>query len=163
VWRVRSVAAPEASEAADSFAVFYREQYPPMVRLAYLLTFSAEVAEDVVQDSFMRIHDRYGTLNNPGGYLRTTIVNRSRELARRRRLEQRLLGGLRSDEPIAASAGGELADVVRRLPERQRTVVVLRYWADWSEADIAQALDCRPGTVKSLASRALARLREELR
>jgi RNA polymerase sigma factor (sigma-70 family) len=57
----------------------------------------------------------------------------------------------------------ELADVVEQLPFRQRVVIVGRYWGGWSEAEIAAALGCRPGTVKSLASRALATLRLELK
>lgn len=56
----------------------------------------------------------------------------------------------------------ELFDVVGALPYRQRVVIVARYWLGWSELEIAQALDCRPGTVKSLASRALAQLRQEV-
>jgi RNA polymerase sigma factor (sigma-70 family) len=68
---------------------------------------------------------------------------------------------------VAVDAGppvsGDLADVVARLPYRQRVVIVGRYWGAWSEAEIAETLGCRPGTVKALAARALTRLRKEIR
>ena len=64
---------------------------------------------------------------------------------------------------LSASLGAsEMGDVLFGLPYRQRAVLVLRYWGDWSEVEIADALGCRPGTVKTLASRGLARLRREI-
>jgi DNA-directed RNA polymerase specialized sigma24 family protein len=133
-----------------------------MVRLAFVLTSSAELAEDVTQEAFARLHLRFDALDNPAAYLRVTTVNLTRELHRRNQRERRHLEGV--PRPLAATplAAGELLDVLGDLPERYRTVLVLRYWADWSEADIAAALRCRPGTVKSLASRALAKLKKEL-
>ncbi len=62
----------------------------------------------------------------------------------------------------SAFAADALADVIERLPYRQRLVIVCRYWAEWSEAELAEALGCRPGTVKSVASRALASLRTQI-
>jgi DNA-directed RNA polymerase specialized sigma24 family protein len=132
-----------------------------MVRLAHALTGSAESAEDVVQDAFARLHGRKGRIENPGGYLRTTVVNLCRDRERHRRRERRL--DTRMLAPPSLSLGAlELVDVLLRLQYRQRAVLVMRYWGDWSEAEIAHALGCRPGTVKTLASRGLARLRKEI-
>lgn len=147
----------------STFDGFFRDSYSRTVRLARLLTGSASVAEDLAQEAFMRIHRRFDLLDNPGGYLYQTTVNvcrswhrgRTREHANLARLDPPLV-----DLPFAAE---ELLDAIGSLSYRQRAVLVLRYWLDLSEIDIALALDCRPGTVKSLQTRALDHLRKELR
>jgi RNA polymerase sigma factor (sigma-70 family) len=132
-----------------------------MVRLAHALTGSVDAAEDIVQDAFARILGRTDGLDSPGGYLRTTVVNLCRDRERRRRRERRLRTP--SADRITLSLGAsEVVDVLLRLPYRQRAVLVLRYWGDWSEVEIAEALGCRSGTVKTLASRGLARLRKDV-
>lgn len=149
-------------QAEDSFIAFYRKEYPGAVRLALALTQWRDGSEDIVQDSFARVQPRFAALETPGGYLRVTVVNMCREAERRRRRERgrlELAGSVGDRVPAEAR---ELLDVLAALDYRPRAVLVLRYWAGWSEAEIADALGCRPGTVKSLASRALARLRKEL-
>ena len=142
------------------FSDFYRSEYAGMVRLAVSLTGDVDQAEDVVQDAFARIHGRFPSLDRPGGYLRTAVVNLCSDRHRRGRLERRVpLGSPTSTLSLQAS---EMIDVLLRLPFRQRAVLVLRYWGDWSEAEIAHAVGCRPGSVKSLASRGLATLRKEV-
>ncbi len=145
----------------DPFVVLYRAEYPGMVRLAHALTGSAETAEDLVQEAFLRLQSHLASLPQPGGYLRTTVVNLCRDRARREGRRRRVDGQWREGVQLSPSSA-ELLDVLRRLPERQRTVLVLRYWGDWTEAEIATALGCAPGTVKALASRGLARLRKEV-
>jgi len=143
------------------FVALYRAEYPDMVRLAHALTGSVDAAEDIVQDAFARILGRTDGLDSPGGYLRTTVVNLCRDRERRRRRERRLRTP--SADRITLSLGAsEVVDVLLRLPYRQRAVLVLRYWGDWSEVEIAEALGCRSGTVKTLASRGLARLRKDV-
>jgi RNA polymerase sigma-70 factor (sigma-E family) len=158
--RTLGQASDRRGEESAPFIVFYTMEYPGMVRLAHALTGSAEAAEDIVQDAFARILGRTESLGNPGGYLRTTVVNLCRDRERRRRREPGW------DTPWAAGSlslgASEVVDVLLRLPYRQRAVLVLRYWGDWSEAEIAAALGCRSGTVKTLASRGLARLRKEI-
>jgi len=145
----------------EGFDLLYRAEYPGMVRLAYVLTGRPDVAEDVVQDAFFLLQAKQESVRNPGGYLRVTVVNLSRNQERRARRDRRL--DKRLPRPQAQPLGAsELVDVLLRLPYRQRAVLVLRYWGDWSEAEIASALKCRPGTVKTLASRGLARLRREV-
>jgi RNA polymerase sigma factor (sigma-70 family) len=87
-------------------------------------------------------------------------VNLCRDSDRRRARERR--HAEMAPSPVLASDTSEMIDVLLGLPYRQRAVLVLRYWGDWSEAEIAKGIGCRPGTVKTLASRGLARLRKEL-
>jgi RNA polymerase sigma factor (sigma-70 family) len=130
-----------------------------MVRLAFLLVGDLAQAEEIVQDAFVAVVPRFETLVTPGAYLRVAVVNGCRTAMRRR---------LRVWPAPATTSATHLAtdhvwDVIARLPRRQRVAVVLRFYADLPEAEIAAALDVRPGTVKSLLHRALASLREELR
>jgi RNA polymerase sigma-70 factor (sigma-E family) len=150
----------EADPDDQDFTAFYRSEYPGMVRLAASLLGDFEKSEDVVQDAFARIHGRFSQLDQPGGYLRTVVVNLCKDRHRRRSLEQReALGPSLGSLSLEAS---EMIDVLLRLPFKQRAVLVLRYWGDWTEAEIAQAVGCRPGSVKTLASRGLATLRREV-
>jgi RNA polymerase sigma-70 factor (sigma-E family) len=149
-------------DAEDEFVIFYRSEYPATVRLAVVLTYSPEAAEDIAQEAFARVHRRFEALDNPAAYLRVSTVNLCRELHRRKSREWHHLRRLPAPAQSVPLGAGELLDVLARLPERQRTVLVLRYWADWSEAEIAAAVGCRPGTVKSIASRGLATLKKEL-
>jgi RNA polymerase sigma factor (sigma-70 family) len=145
----------------DAFEDLYRVEYPGMVRLAFVLLGDGDTAEDVVQDAFALLHSKLAEVVNPGGYLRVTVVNLCRNRERQRRHARRL--DARPQQTELASLGAiEMADVLLGLPYRQRAVLVLRYWGDWSEAEIAAALNCRPGTVKSHAARGLARLRKEI-
>lgn len=146
----------------DVFEAFYRAEYPGMMRLAYVLTGNPQVAEDVVQDAFALLHAKRAGVENPGGYLRATVVNLCRNQERRRHQDRRLNSRLLRPQ-LSSLGASEMVDVMLQLPYRQRAVLVLRYWGDWSEAEIASALKCRPGTVKTLASRGLARLRREVK
>ena len=141
-----------------SFAVFYRSEYPSAVRLARLLV-PEGAAEDLAQEAFSRLHGRFDALDNPPAYLRRTLVNLGRTWHRRRLREQDQLGQVRRTEAVDLGAR-EMLDAIDALPYRQKAVVVLRYWLDLSEAEIAEILGCRAGTVKSLAARALRRLRK---
>jgi RNA polymerase sigma-70 factor (sigma-E family) len=141
-----------------TFDELFRLRYEGMVRVAYLLLGSQPEAEDVVQDAFARIELRWSRLDNPEGYLHRCVVNRSHDLLRRRRLEQRFRS-LRRDETTELGAD-ELADALAALPPKRRTAVVLKYYAGLREREIAEAMGVRPGTVKSMLHRALAQLRE---
>jgi DNA-directed RNA polymerase specialized sigma24 family protein len=158
---VQAEGSPTTIADAEVFAAFFRTESTAAVRLARALGASASASEDLVQEAFVRVHERFSELDNPGGYLRTVVVNLCRDWHRRQRREQRHLSGVRATPPVSLGAR-ELLDVLERLPYRSRAVLVLRYWADWTEVEIAAALDCRPGTVKTLAARGLARLRKEL-
>lgn len=143
-------------------ALFSAEQ-AAMVRMATLMVGSAAVAEEVVQDGFAQVGERWADISNPGGYLRTTIVNGCRSVLRHRKVEDRyrpsLVGPLTGEFPAQLV---ELRDALDRLDERQRIVVVLRYFVDIPDDDIAVIIDVQPDTVRSIAHRALVVLRKEL-
>jgi RNA polymerase sigma-70 factor (sigma-E family) len=149
--------APKPGSLAD----LYRERYVAMVRLAYLMVGSTTVAEDLVQDAFARMHRHWDTTEHPRAYLRTTVVNACRSYLRRQALERayRRHPSAVSDS-VHPPEADELFDALAALPSRQRAALVLRFYEDLSEADIASALGCRPGTVKSLLHRGLAELRK---
>jgi RNA polymerase sigma-70 factor (sigma-E family) len=168
------------STKVDGFAGVHRSRIGELylrngdaaVRLAYLLTGDREVAEDLVQDAFVRLAGRLVHLRDPeafDAYLRTTIVNLSRSYFRRRRVERLYLQRARAigQEPTAASANSiedqdEMWNALRVLSQRQRAAIVLRFYEDLPEVEVAEILQCAPGTVKSLVSRGLNKLRSEI-
>jgi RNA polymerase sigma-70 factor (sigma-E family) len=145
--------------AATTFDDLFRSRYEPMVRVAFLLVGSRAEAEDVVQDAFARIELRWARLDNAEGYLHRCVVNRSYDVLRRRRLEQRFRF-LHPDDTATELGADELADALASLAPKRRAAVVLRYYAGLPEREIAEVLRVRPGTVKSMLHRALAQLRE---
>ncbi|MDQ1626863.1 MAG: hypothetical protein QOI54_607 [Actinomycetota bacterium] len=158
-------------DADEAVTQLYAVHYRPLVRLATLLLRDVAVAEEVVQDSFVAMHGSWRRLREPDralGYLHRSVVNRSRSALRRRTVEARYAPVRAAD--AASAEHGALEALERRavmetldqLPRRQREVLVLRYYADLSEAAIAQALGISRGSVKSHASRGLAALRTRL-
>lgn len=147
----------------DQFSDFYREAYPGAVRLAWLLTHDHGAAEDVVQDAFLRLRPRLEEIDNRRAYLRTTIVNGCRDRARSAgRAEAGLRRIVMVSEASTSDHPEELLDAVSHLPYKQRAVLVLRYWADLPDAEIAEIVGVRPATVRSITARALAKLRKDL-
>ena len=138
-----------------------QQRWPYAFRLAALMTHDAEAGADIAQDVFAKMSRRWATIERPDAYLQRALTNASSNWRRSGRTAARKLHLLVVDGDDDVRFDG-LADAVARLPFRQRAVVVLRYYADLSEAEIARALDCRPGTVKSLGSRALAALSKEV-
>lgn len=148
--------------AGPTFEELYTEAYPGLVRLAFVLTGSFETSEDLVQDCFVRLHRHYSRLEAPERYAKQAVVNACRSHFRRtgRERDRRpLLYVVDATTAVSGPAPGELHDVLLTLPYRQRAAIVLRYYADLSEAEIAETLGCRPGTVGSLIHRGLGKLR----
>jgi RNA polymerase sigma factor (sigma-70 family) len=147
----------------DALEALYRRERTAMVRMATLIVGSRVRAEEIVQDAFVAMADRALGLESPGGYLRATVVNGCRIALRRHAVEQRY--SLVVDER-ALGAGldelVELRDALGRLPERVRIAVVLRFLVDLPDAEIAEILDCRTATVRSLVHRGLCSLRKDL-
>jgi RNA polymerase sigma-70 factor (sigma-E family) len=148
----------------------YRAHYAPSLRLAYLILGDRTKAEDLVQESFVRVAGRFTELRNPdafGSYLHRTLINLCRKQFRRTRTERTYLQE-QASRPLETSAQPDvpLQETVRsalaRLTPRQRAAIVLRFYADLSEREIADALMCRPGTVKSLIARGMEVLRAEI-
>ena len=148
----------------------YHEHALSLVRLAHIMLGNRAGAEDIVHDAFCGLYRRWDHLNDPGnalGYVRSSVLNGCRTALRRGRLADRA----RSYQPAAASAeaavlsGEERREVVhalRRLPERQREVLVLGYYLDLPDEQIARDLGISPGTVRSTRHRALAALERML-
>jgi len=144
---------------ARSFDVLYRSRYGRMVRLAFILVDTQEEAEEVVQDAFAAVLPRFDRLDNPEAYLRLCVLNRCRQVLRRRRVVRRQPSPRVDDSALGFN---HLLDAVRRLPHRQRAAIVLRFEMQLTDAEIAESLRIPIGTAKSTLHRALARLRTEV-
>jgi RNA polymerase sigma-70 factor (sigma-E family) len=150
----------------------YRAHYASLVRLAILLADDNAAAEDLVQDAFVRLHGRWGRLRDPHAalpYLRTCVVNGGRSRLRRLRTVRAFAKHeVARDEASAeqhaviGETHAELLAAVRALPERQRQVLVLRYYEECSEAETAEVLGISVGAVKSHTHRAIAALGKKL-
>ena len=154
--------AADAPSADQGVAALYRSHRLAMVRLALLLVDDLETAEDIVQDAFAGLHRRWATLASPDaavGYLRTSVVNGSRSVLRKRRtvrdtaVPTDVEGGSPDSSLLLAEEHREVLAAIRRLPDRQREMIVLRYWSGLTEAEIAAALGISVGAVKSSTSR----------
>jgi RNA polymerase sigma factor (sigma-70 family) len=158
----RHVVTAPPSPLAENFDAFYRREYDLAVRLAWLLTGSRPVAEDVAQDAMAAVYCAFERIASPGAYLRRAVVNTARSWHRDERRQQERSALLAREPRAVDGRDAELMEAIARLPYRQRVVIVARYWGGWSESEISESLGCRPGTVKSLASRALNRLGQEV-
>lgn len=137
----------------------YEEQWLALTRVAYLITGTSAVAEELVQDAFVSVRSRWNDLDNPEGYLRTSVVNATRDWGRRQEVAVRLRPA--PPDPTV-NHPDELWDALSRLDHRRRSAVVLRYYADMPDPEIAEILGCRPTTVRTLIHRALRDLRREM-
>jgi RNA polymerase sigma-70 factor (sigma-E family) len=160
---LRLVAPPETAAPTDAwpsaFIDLYQERYEAMVRYASLLVGSTERAEELTQEAFLLLRRNWDRAKHPKAYLRATITNLCRSHHRRHALEVRR----RPPPPDHAELGAdEMWDAIAVLPFRQRAVVVLRFYEDLPETEIALLLGCAKGTVASSLHRALARLRKEM-
>jgi RNA polymerase sigma-70 factor (sigma-E family) len=158
-------------DADEAVTQLYAAQYRALVRLATLLLRDVGAAEEVVQDSFIAMHGSWRRLRDPDkalAYLRQSVVNRSRSALRHRTVEQRHAPAPMPDHASAEHGAletlerEELIRALHLLPRRQREVLVLRYYIDLSEAQIAETIGISRGAVKSHASRGMASLRLSL-
>lgn len=168
---VERVPASCAWDGSDAVAEIYTGHYNQLVRLACLLVHDVQTAEEVVQDAFEAMHDAWRRLRDTEkalSYLRQTVVNRSRSVLRHRKVVDMHPPRLAPDEQSAEHAAMTLLErsavtsALRTLPVRQREAIVLRYYGDFSEADIATAMGISRGAVKSHTARAMAALRSIL-
>jgi RNA polymerase sigma factor (sigma-70 family) len=144
-------------EREEEFDGFFREAWPSAYRLASLVMQDAALGEEIAQEAMAQVYTAWDRIEDPPSYLRAAVVNRCRNAHRHAGVVQSKLPLLAVSESAELVTDG-LADAVAALPLRQRAVIVLRYHLGLSESEIASVLGCRPGTVKSLASRALDRL-----
>ena len=155
-----SLSPPDAAAGGDFDAVFVA-LWPSIARFAHLVVGSREVGEELTQEAFVGLLRHFDTVDSPAAYLRRSVVNRAGRHRVQVHRERVLLAATR--EPVQLPPDlDETWALLARLPTRQRAVLVLRFYDDLPETDIARVLGCRPGTVKSLSSRGLARLRKDL-
>jgi RNA polymerase sigma factor (sigma-70 family) len=157
--RVVDVKQEEGAPPSSLTAVFAVE-HDGLARLACLLTGSTLVAEDVVQDAFVQLQVRWATVERPGAYLRTAVVNGCRGYHRRLRRERASYADLVSTATLPETP--IVLDVLGKLPYRQRAALVLRFYEDWPDDEIAELLGCRPATVRSHVHRGLEAMRKVL-
>ena len=163
-------------EADDAVTQLYAGHYAGLVRLAALLVRDSGEAEEIVQDVFVAMHSRWRALREQDkavAYLRRSVVNATRSAHRHQQVTDKHLyreaDSLHGDAPsaehqaMAAETRAAVMTALDTLPSRQREVLVLRYYTDLSESDIATTLGISRGTVKSHAFRGLQALRSTLR
>lgn len=160
-----------ADDADADFSRFVAGRWRALTHTAYLLTGDFHEAEDLVQATLVKVYPHWRRVrpDTAEQYVRRALVNTNRSRHRRRRVVHLLLPALPDHSAVEHGAGGPggagagerdaLVRALAELPERQRAVVVLRYWEDLSAEEVAATLRCSVGTVKSQASRALAKLR----
>jgi len=147
----------------DGVVELFRQRRQPMVRLAYTLTRDAELSDEIVQDAFLQLHEKWAAVDNPAGYLRTAVVNSCH--SHHRHLQVVRKAPIEHVVPPAATdaVDEELVRAIARLPFRQQAVLALRYFSDLEDVEIAATLGISRATVRTRAHRGLDRLRKEIR
>lgn len=159
-------AAGNGAARANSFRDYVMSRSPSLLRAAYLLTGNRADAEDLVQAALAKTYQAWDRIEDRAaldGYVRRAMINTHISWWRRRKFEEYPTDEL-PDQPVADHAGrsdlqDSLRSAVERLPQRMRAAVVLRYYEDMTEAEVADVLGVSLGTVKSTVSRAVAKLR----
>lgn len=149
-----------AGPGTEEFTLLYRAERNRLRRVAYLMTGQAAVAEELVQDAFVRLHQRWAAVDVPAAYLRTTLVRLC--LTWRDRTAMGNAREPRSADRVEPPEIDETWDLLATLPRDQRVALVLRYYEDLPAVEIARVMGCRPATVRTRIHRALAKLREEM-
>ncbi len=176
VWLMAAMTMPLARtgrDTQDTLALLHRDHYRSLVRLAALLLGDTARSEDVVQDAFVRLQLRWGGLRRADAapaYLRSAVLNGARSVLRHQHVTDRHDARRTVAPSVATPEGAALADAehdrvmiaLRRLPERQREALALRYYLDLSEAEMAAAMGVSAGSVKTHVHRGLAALAREL-
>jgi RNA polymerase sigma-70 factor (sigma-E family) len=169
VQAIAPVAAVDVKVEAD-LDLLYRRHAPAARRFAVMLTGDRTLSEDLVQEAFVRVAARLGGLREPAAfhaYLTRAVANLAKSHFRRQEVVRRHTRAVAAadlvEQPADVATSDALLVALRRLPVRQRAVLVLRYYDDLSQEEIAEVLGCPVGTVKSQLSRGLARLREDCR
>lgn len=166
----RETAAVAEISPEQAYAELFEGHFEGLLRLAHLL--GADDPEDVVQEAFVRLHSRHRTLRDPRAalpYLRATVCNLTRSRLRQLRIARRHNAGQLvldvpsvEQEAVSREDVRELLAALSELPSRQREVLVLRYWLDLSQQEVAQTIGVAEGTVKSHIGRGLAALTRKL-
>jgi RNA polymerase sigma factor (sigma-70 family) len=152
-----------SSHPPADFDSFYRTHHRDAVRWATALVGSREVGEELAQDALIAVGQKLANIDEPSAYLRRTVVNRAASWHRwhgrslRRESRATAVQALVYSEPTH-----DMLDALAVLPYKQRAAVTLRYWADWTDEQIAESLDCAPASVRVLLHRGIAALKKEI-
>jgi RNA polymerase sigma-70 factor (sigma-E family) len=164
-YRQGEVAGMDRAAEAE-FSGFMHNRWSQLVRLGFALTGDQGLAEDLAQTALARAYASWPKIRrtgDPDAYVRRVLVNANHSRFRKRRVAEQLTGTVPEPVPLEPTGGCDdrvtLMGALLSLPPRQRSVVVLRFWLDMTETQVAEALGCSVGNVKSQASRALATLR----
>jgi RNA polymerase sigma-70 factor (sigma-E family) len=169
---LKTEAGADAPKERRTLAELYVRQVPSAIGLAYLITGDRHMAEDMAQEAFIRLAGRFGHLRAPeafDAYLRKTVVNLCLSHLRRRRVESAYLERERHEAGRGATVMPDVATreelwgALHQLPSRQRAAVVLRYYEDLPERQVAEILRCSVPAARSLVARAMQTLREGIR
>ncbi|MFF3563364.1 SigE family RNA polymerase sigma factor [Streptomyces sp. NPDC002574] len=151
------------------FQGYVRARWAQLVRTAYLLTGDRHHAEDLAQTALAKAYRSWRRIqrrDNPDAYVRRILITCNKDRFRKKRVPERLVDmppdGAGADPTARVAQRQVLLAALGELPSRQRAVVVLRYWDDLSETEVAESLGCSVGTVKSQAAKGLAKLRVRL-
>ena len=160
------ISAPEQGDGfPPALAELYAVERTTLVRTAALICGSNAVAEEIVHDAVVAVSRLWPTIEHPRGYLFAAVANRARSVgisSRRREGNEHRSAAVDASGPMADVDGlMSLSASVKRLPDTQREAVVLRYYLDWSFAEIAAAMRCREATARSLVHRAIRSIRKE--
>ena len=154
----------EGSGPTLPFDAVYREERLAVTRLAYLLVRSTAIAEELAQEAFLRLYERFDAVRNPAGFLRTAVVRLAATWLRRDGMEHHRLALATAGDhrERAGPEVDEMWEALGRLRPERRIVLVLRFYEDLSHDRIAELLECSAATVRSRTRRALADLRKEM-
>jgi RNA polymerase sigma factor (sigma-70 family) len=146
-----------------TFEGVYASEFPSIARLAYLLVGSQAVAEELAQDAFLRLFERFDAVDNPPGFLRTVVVRLALTWLSRADMEKARLAAVGVAQPaVEPPEVDEMWQALGRLSPSRRTVLVLRFYEQLRHGEIAALLGCSAATVRSRTRRALEDLRREL-
>ena len=168
---MRSASRDRGGAVVVELGDFYAAELAATARLALLLTSDRGVAEELTMEAFARVAARWprvATMDQPGAYVRRIVVNLATSRWRRQQVERRALARTRAAaaeirwDVDVAERSRSVIEAIGQLPARQRAAVVLRYFEDMREADVARTLGCSIGTVKSQLSKARTRLAQLL-
>jgi RNA polymerase sigma-70 factor (sigma-E family) len=152
-------------EQTEAFEQLCRDEYPRLVRTAFLITGDREESLDLAQEALARAYERWPTVSRldwPGAWLCRVVANLAISWRRRRRVRERTAVQPPQTNDAIETSDPDLIASLKALPPAQRAAVVLRFYADLSVKETARALGKRPGTVRALTSQGIAKLRRTL-
>ncbi len=154
---------PENCPWPIDFVRFYESNLAKYVRIANLIVQSRQVSEDIVQDSFIKVANKWPKIENHEAFLRKAVINSCNSYFRRRKLERLYSSRFQGPGEITNDERNELGELLLKLPLKQRVATALRFYQDLSDKEIAEVIGCNPNSIPSLISRALTQLNKEVK